>query len=134
MDGLYYLSAADLRAIAADVAPGFAVRDPGLLESAAARPRTTVFGVDAYPTIWEKAAALLHSVAKNHPLIDGNKRLAIAAAAIFLARNGVDIDGLDEDLAYDLMIAVATSELDEVPDIAEQLGKAIGRSPADSTE
>ena len=51
------------------------IRDMGLLGSAAARPQTTVFGEDAYPDIWTKAAALLQSVVKNHPLIDGNKRL-----------------------------------------------------------
>ncbi|MFI5715316.1 type II toxin-antitoxin system death-on-curing family toxin [Nocardia sp. NPDC051750] len=131
---IYYLTTADLRAIAGDVAGGFIVRDPGLLESASARPQATVFGADAYPSVWDKAAALLHSIAKNHPLIDGNKRLAIAAGAIFLARNGVDIGGLDEDLAYDLMIAVATGELDEVADIAEQLRKAIGATPPGSPE
>ncbi|NKY55872.1 type II toxin-antitoxin system death-on-curing family toxin [Nocardia flavorosea] len=127
---IYYLTAADLRAIAGDVAGGYIVRDPGLLESATARPQATVFGADAYPSLWDKAAALLHSIAKNHPLIDGNKRLAITAGAIFLARNGVDIDGLNDDLAYDLTIAVATGELDEVTDIAEQLRKAIGSSPS----
>ncbi|MEV0048496.1 type II toxin-antitoxin system death-on-curing family toxin [Nocardia rhamnosiphila] len=126
--GIYYLSSADLRLIAGDVAAGFLIRDPGLLESAAARPRTTVFGADAYPGIWDKAAALLHSIAKNHPLVDGNKRLAVAAAAIFLARNGVDIDGLNEDLAYDLMISVASEEVADAADIAEQLGKAFGQA------
>ncbi|WP_280456454.1 type II toxin-antitoxin system death-on-curing family toxin [Nocardia carnea] len=126
-----YLTTADLRAIAGDVAGEYIVRDPGLLESATARPRATVFGADAYPSLWDKAAALLHSIAKNHPLIDGNKRLAIAAGAIFLARNGVDIDGLNEDLAYDLMIAVAAGELEEVADIAEQLRKAIGSPPSE---
>lgn len=131
---IYYLTTADLRAIAGDVAGEYIVRDPGLLESAAARPRATVFGADAYPSLWDKAAALLHSIAKNHPLIDGNKRLAIAAGAIFLARNGVNIDGLNEDLTYDLMIAVATGELDEVADIAEQLRKALGATLPKSFE
>lgn len=131
---IYYLTTADLRAIAGDVTGEYIVRDPGLLESAAARPRATVFGADAYPSLWDKAAALLHSIAKNHPLIDGNERLAIAAGAIFLARNGVNIDGLNEDLTYDLMIAVATGELDEVADIAEQLRKALGATLPKSFE
>ncbi|MEU4841185.1 type II toxin-antitoxin system death-on-curing family toxin [Nocardia testacea] len=131
---IYYLTTADLRAIAGDVAGEYIVRDPGLLESAAARPRATVFGADAYPSLWDKAAALLHSIAKNHPLIDGNKPLAIAAGAIFLARNGVNIDGLNEDLTYDLMIAVATGEPDEVADIAEQLRKALGATLPKSFE
>lgn len=126
---VYHLTATDLRAIADEVAGRYIVRDPGLLESAAARPRATVFGSDAYPSLWEKAAALLHSLTSNHPLIDGNKRLAVTAAVVFLARNGVDIDDLDEDLAYDLMIAVASGELEEVGDIAEQLQKALGVIP-----
>jgi death-on-curing protein len=125
-DSLYYLTIADLRIIAADAVGTFALRDPGLLASAAARPRTTVFGTDAYPTIWEKAAALLHSIASNHPLVDGNKRLALASAVIFLARNGIDVDDLDDDLAYDMMIAVASGALSEVADIAEQLISALG--------
>ena len=65
------------------------VRDVGLLNSAAARPRTTVFGEDAYPDIWAKAAALLQSVVKNHALVDGNKRLGWLATATFLEINGV---------------------------------------------
>ncbi|MGH9280443.1 MAG: type II toxin-antitoxin system death-on-curing family toxin [Acidimicrobiales bacterium] len=51
------------------------IRDAGLLGSAAARPQATVFGEDAYPDVWTKAAALLQSIVKNHPLVDGNKRL-----------------------------------------------------------
>ncbi|WP_109529888.1 MULTISPECIES: type II toxin-antitoxin system death-on-curing family toxin [Nocardia] len=99
----------------------YALRAPGFPASAAARSQATVFGADAYPTLWEKAAALLHSIASNHPLIDGNKRLAIVAAVVFLARNGIDVDHLNEDRAYDLMIAVAKSELVEVADIATAL-------------
>ncbi|MET7772835.1 type II toxin-antitoxin system death-on-curing family toxin [Nocardia sp. NPDC005366] len=118
---------ADLRAIAHDAAGDYALRDPGLLASAAARPQATIFGADAYPTLWEKAAALLHSIAGNHPLVDGNKRLAIVAAIVFLARNGIDVDHLDEDRAYDLMIAVAKSELCEVADIAAGLIGAFDR-------
>ncbi|MEU1983833.1 Fic family protein [Nocardia sp. NPDC019395] len=130
---IYYLNITDLRAIADQIAGGHIIRDPGLLESATARPQATVFGIDAYPSLWDKATALLHSIARHRPLIDGNEQLAIAAGAVFLARNGVDIDGLDEDLTYDLMIAVATGELDEVADIAEQLRKAIGATPPDSS-
>ena len=59
------------------------VRDHGLLESALGRPRATAFGVDAYPGIHEKAAALLHSLTRNHALVDGNKRLALAATIAF---------------------------------------------------
>lgn len=115
-----YLDLADLMAAAAFAldAP-VEVRDWGLLESALARPRTSVFGEDAYVTVWDKAAALLHSLVRNHALVDGNKRLGITAAALLLHRNGVDLS-LDEDEAYDLVIAVAEGRAD-VPDIAAGL-------------
>jgi death-on-curing protein len=64
------------------------VRDMGLLESALARPRSTFDGIDLYPDLWAKAAALIHSLAQNHPFIDGNKRTAFAATGIFLELNG----------------------------------------------
>ena len=64
------------------------VRDHGLLESALARPRATVFGKNAYPTLEDKAAALLHSLARNHALVDGDKRLALAGTIAFLGLNG----------------------------------------------
>jgi death-on-curing protein len=65
------------------------VRDIGLLVSASGRPRTDVFGAELYPTLHEKAAALLHSVARNHALIDGNKRTAWLAMRVFLRLNDV---------------------------------------------
>ncbi|MBL8164439.1 MAG: type II toxin-antitoxin system death-on-curing family toxin [Anaerolineae bacterium] len=64
------------------------VRDIGLLEAAAARPMSSVFGEDAYPTVEEKAAALLHSITRNHPFADGNKRTATIALILMLAVNG----------------------------------------------
>ena len=66
------------------------VRDYGLLESALARPQTTVFGADAYPDIHRKAAALLHSLVRNHALVDGNKRLGWVAVRLFYVVNDVD--------------------------------------------
>ncbi|MCL2417730.1 MAG: type II toxin-antitoxin system death-on-curing family toxin [Conexibacteraceae bacterium] len=96
------------------------VRDAGLLESALARPQASVFGADAYPTLHEKAAALLHSLARNHALIDGNKRVAFAATFTFLGINGVRLT-FSNDHAYDFVIAVATGELDEVTQIAAEL-------------
>lgn len=99
------------------------VRDHGLLESALARPQTTVFGDDAYPTLEDKAAALLHSLARNHALVDGNKRLALAGLFTFLGVNGRRLT-LTNDEAYDLVIAVATGELDDIPPIAERLRDA----------
>jgi death-on-curing protein len=98
----------------------FDVRDLGLLDAAVNRPRASVFGQDAYPTLTLKAAALLHSVARNHPLVDGNKRLAWLATWVFLAKNGVELDP-DDDAAYDLVIAVAAGELNHVEAIARIL-------------
>jgi death-on-curing protein len=68
-----------------------ALRDRNLLESAAARPQVSVFGEDAYPTIAEKAAALLHSLVLNHPFVDGNKRTATVTTYHFLRRNGLRV-------------------------------------------
>ena len=84
------------------------VGDYGLLESAVARPQATVFGEDAYPTIHEKAAALLQSLAANHPLLDGNERTAFVATALFYGLNGHHVPGSAEDELFDLVIAVAT--------------------------
>ncbi|MET8877643.1 type II toxin-antitoxin system death-on-curing family toxin [Nocardia sp. NPDC004604] len=98
-----------------------AVRDYGLLASAAARPSTTVFGVDPYPDLFEKAAALLHSLARNHALIDGNKRTAFLAAALMLERNGVVLSALPDD-QEPVMNAIAIGDMD-VPEIAVHLRK-----------
>jgi death-on-curing protein len=96
------------------------VRDYGLLESALARPRASTFGQDAYPSIHEKAAALLHSLARNHALVDGNKRLALAGTIAFLGMNGIRLT-LANDEAYDLIIAVAAGKVDDVSSIAPVL-------------
>jgi death on curing protein len=95
------------------------VRDIGLLEAAVARPQATAFGADAYPDLDAKAAALLHSVARNHALVDGNKRLALAAVIAFYGVNGRRLT-LTNDGAYDLIIDVATGRLDSVEQIAAQ--------------
>ncbi|GAA0945834.1 hypothetical protein GCM10009559_44030 [Pseudonocardia zijingensis] len=96
------------------------VRDIGLLESALGRPRATVFGSDAYPTLHLKAAAVLHSIARNRALLDGNKRLAWAATAVFLGINGHRVvTGQDE--VVDLVLAVAAGTLDDMEKIAAQL-------------
>lgn len=116
-----YLSLDDVLRIA-DAAAGVEVmvRDVGLLESALGRPRTTVFGDDAYPDLHTKAAALSHSLARNHALVDGNKRLAWAATAVFLGINGHRVStGNDE--VVELVLAVAAGELDDVAAIAARL-------------
>lgn len=102
------------------------VGDYGLLESAVARPQATVFGEDAYPNIHEKAAALLQSLAANHPLLDGNKRTAFVATALFYGLNGHHVPGSAEDELFDLVIAVATGGLDTVSKIAKRLSLIVG--------
>ncbi len=82
------------------------VRDLGALQAAAARPRATFEGDDLYPDLFAKAAALLESLIKNHPFIDGNKRTAIAAAGIFLHRNGCRLEA-DQDELYRFTMAMA---------------------------
>lgn len=99
------------------------VRDVGLLSPAVVRPATVAFGQEAYPDLWTKAAALLHSVCMNHALIDGNKRLAWAAARVFLALNEVPIQDVNVDQAEALVMSVASGTLTEVSDIARELHK-----------
>ncbi|HEX5349201.1 MAG TPA: type II toxin-antitoxin system death-on-curing family toxin [Pseudonocardiaceae bacterium] len=101
----------------------FIVRDYGLLEAALARPQATAFGKEAYPTVDGKAAALLHSLARNHALIDGNKRLALAALIAFYGLNGRRLT-LTNDAAYDLVMNVASGQLDTADDIAAVLQDA----------
>ena len=96
------------------------VRDMGLLGSAAARPQTTVFGEDAYPDIWTKASALLQSVVKNHPLIDGNKRLGWLSTAVFLELNGVATQQATNDDVYEFVIGIAAGAR-TIEEIAEGL-------------
>jgi len=116
-----YLSADELLRVAGRVVPGVVVvRDAGLLESAAARPRTTVGDADAYPDLVGKAAALLHSLARNHALIDGNKRLALAGVIVFLGVDGARMIATNDE-AYDLVMDVASGDLDDVATIADRL-------------
>ncbi len=114
-----YLSVEDLLEVASGVMREVAVRDSGLLAGAAARPAITVFGDDAYPTLPDKAAALLHSLVRNHALVDGNKRLAWSATRVLCLINGRDLT-YTVDEAEELMLAAAAGELD-VPDIAQWL-------------
>ena len=104
-----YLDLPELLAIAARVQGGTraAVRDYGLIEAALARPQASVFGADAYPSFQEKAAALLHSLARNHALVDGNKRTAWVATRVFHALNDLELRPPDVDSAEALVLAVA---------------------------
>ena len=96
------------------------VRDLGLLDAALHRPRASVFRQDAYPDLFTKAAALLHSIVANHSLVDGNKRLAWLAVYVFCAKNGVELDP-DDDAAYELVMAVAAGRVEDAEKIAEVL-------------
>jgi death on curing protein len=109
-----YLELDDLLALVRALGAG-PVRDVGLLDSAIARPRATAFGQNAYPTLPLKAAALLHSLARNHSLVDGNKRLGWLATVVFLDLNAHQPD-LDDDAAFRLVMDVAagTSEVEEI--------------------
>ena len=116
-----YLDADDLLTIAQYAIGGeVAVRDHGLLASAAARPQASAFGADAYPELHLKAAALLHSLARNHPLVDGNKRLAWLATYVFLEINGHPPFTSQDDV-FDLVMAVAAGTLDDLEKIAAEL-------------
>lgn len=94
------------------------LRDTGLLSSAAARPATVAFGVEAYEDVWTKAAALLHSLAMNHALIDGNKRLAWTAPRVFLLLNGIPLLPVNVDQAEAFVLDVISHQLEKVEDIA----------------
>ena len=116
-----YLDLEDLLEIAREaVGRDVVVRDYGLLESALARPRASVFGEDAYANLHLKAAALLHSLALNHALVDGNKRLAWTACRTFLAINAQWISA-PEDERFDFVIGVASGATPDLDEIAEQL-------------
>jgi death-on-curing protein len=118
-----YLDAEDLFEIASVIlGTPPKVRDYGLLASAAARPATSVFGQEAYPDLAGKAAALLHSICCNHPLIDGNKRLAWTAALVLISLNSAaPVPDVDVDRAEAFMLAVANGSLTEIPVIAAEL-------------
>lgn len=122
---MIYLTPAELVHVAVRATGGeVEVGDHGLLASAAARPQATVWGEDAYPGIAEKAAALMHSLARNHALVDGDKRLALAGTIAFLGVNGYRLT-LTNDDAYDLTTAVAAGQIDDVATLAERTRAAL---------
>lgn len=122
-----YLDAEDVLAIAALAVDDqdVVVRDLGLLESAVHRPSAAMYGQEAYPDVFGKAAALLQSLAVNHPFVDGNKRTAWTCSMVFLALNDVQLRP-DIDAAERLVIAVATGAVDDVKAIAEALRELAG--------
>ena len=122
-----YLDEDDLLA-AADAFLGApaVVRDYGLLSSALGRPGASMFGVEAYPGLDEKAAALLISLTRNHALIDGNKRLGWVGVRLFYALNGARLV-MPQDDAYDLVIQIAAGQVEDVPTVAARLGPCVMR-------
>ncbi|GAA0383008.1 toxin Doc [Acrocarpospora corrugata] len=130
-----HLTTTDVLAIAEEILPTIGLRDGGLLHAAVLRPQTSVYGEDAYPDLWTKAAALMQSLIIGHPLVDGSKRLGWTCAVVFLELNGEVLTGTDTDAAEELVIAVTTGELDDVTEIAKRL-RALSpdddRRPADS--
>ena len=100
------------------------IRDVGAIQSALGRPQATAFGADAYPTIWEKAGALLHSLACNHGWVEGNKRTAWVATMTFLEINGHPLEpGFDQYAAEAFVVAIAAGMISAVPQIAAELMK-----------
>jgi len=122
-----HLTVEDLVLIAETIGTA-AVRDVGLLDAAAHRPRATAFGEEAYPTLHEKAAALLEAVVRNHALVDGNKRLGWASAVVFYDLNGFDLVAPSVDEAVELVVAVAAGHL-ELEKLSERLAAWAGPSP-----
>ena len=111
---IYYISAAQVIALHQAVIQRFGgsegLRDKGALESAIGRPAMTFGGEDLYPDIAAKAAAMMHCLVLNHPFIDGNKRVGVAAAELFVLVNGWDLRATDEDLE-DLTLSVARGDM-----------------------
>ncbi len=120
MPDVKYLSTEDLLDLAALLGVQD-VRDLGLLDSAALRPQSVVFGAESYPMLADKGAALLESIVGNHPLVDGNKRLGWASLISFYALNGIFIE-LEDDEAYEFVIDVASGRL-RFLEIAQQLAE-----------
>jgi death on curing protein len=107
-----FLRVEDVLALAQAVLGGSpGVRDLGLIDSAVARPQAAFAGVEAYPSLHLKAAALLESLAGNHALVDGNKRTAFASLLFFYDLNDMRLT-LSHDDAFDLVIGVVTHEVD----------------------
>lgn len=106
------------------------IRDIGLLESALAMPEAAAFGEDLHPTLHEKAAAYLFHLTKNHPFIDGNKRLGLAVCLTFLALNGVWVQASEDELVA-LVLETVSGERSKA-DVAVFLRAASG--PASSRE
>jgi len=120
---LYYLTEQDVMTVLAATGQEVQVRDFGLLSSAVARPRASAFGEEAYPDPWVKAAALLHSLTRNHPFVDGNKRAGWNSAWTFIEVNAVGrlSEDFDVDAAESFVLAVASGALEDLTLISAAL-------------
>jgi len=120
---LYYLTERDVMTVLAATGQEVQLRDFGLLSAAVARPRASAFGEDAYPDPWVKAAALLHSLTRNHPFVDGNKRAGWNATWTFVEANAIGRLATDFDLdaAEQLTLDVASGVLDDLTLVATGL-------------
>jgi death-on-curing protein len=125
-----YLSAEDVARINELILSAEPIVDFDLLEGSVLRPQTTVAGHDAYPDIHAKAAAIFHSLIRNHPFIDGNKRTAVTATIVFYGLNGWWINTDDGDVVA-LAIDVAEGQIG-VDQIAKRLSGWAERRPIDS--
>jgi len=108
---IQYLYLDEVIEIGEALIPDFRIRDIGLLESAVNRPEMTVYGREAYKKLTEKIAALMHSLASNHALVDGNKRITWSCGRIFAILNGRDFE-VDVDEAEKVIVALASGDLD----------------------
>lgn len=126
-----YLTVEEVLEINAEVmGGGHTLRDLGLLESAVARPQASAFGVDAYPDLASKAAALLHSLVLNHAFVDGNKRTAVLSTLVFLDLNGYVVRW-DQQEALDFVLRLAVHQI-ELEDAVTFLGNRMHSKDSDA--
>lgn len=119
-DPIHYLTPGEIYAAAEEAVGGpMLARESQLVRSAAARPMLKAFGTEAYPSLMEKAAALMHSVAAHHLFWDGNKRAATRVTIVFLERNGYR-PTWDAQTVYAFVLEIAQNKHD-VPEIAAWL-------------
>lgn len=116
---MIYLTAAQVlfihNRLMAETGGAAGIRDLRLLAAAVARPQATYDGLDLYPEVILKAAALMDSLVRNHPFVDGNKRVGITAAGLFLRLNGLRLRATNEELeAFTLRVARSEVVLQEM--------------------
>jgi death-on-curing protein len=113
---IHYLSASEVVQINDDILEGDAmIRDLHLLDSALLRPALVLFGEPQFPSVMDKAAALMHSLAYHHLFYDGNKRTAVRAVALFLSKNGYTLDyQVERDYDYILEVAKGHQSVEQI--------------------